>query len=37
MAASIAQPIGVVLVIVLAYAFWFWLIPMLRAKASARF
>ena len=30
--ASIAQPIGVTLVVVIAYAFWFVLVPRLRAK-----
>src|SRR5438445_12825053 len=27
MEASVAQPVGLLIVIVLAYAFWFWLVP----------
>jgi hypothetical protein len=36
MAANVAQPIGLALVIILTYAFWFWLIPIIRAKANER-
>src|SRR5467141_2307182 len=32
--ASVAQPVGLVIVIVLAYAFWFWLVPMLWLKGK---
>ena len=34
MEASVAQPVGLVIVIVLAYAFWFWLVPMVWLKGK---
>jgi hypothetical protein len=32
---SIAQPLGLVVIIALAYAFWFWMIPTVWSKAKA--
>jgi len=36
MEASLAQPLGLAVVVVLAYAFWFWLIPLGWVKAKTQ-